>query len=106
MESSSAIRTLTAERIEMKKEDTRELVNPTYFKGIVGSLHYLTSTRTYIVYGVRIISQFMEKPYQSHLQVAECILRYVNGARDHGVFYSYSNNLSLVGYKIVIGEVM
>ena len=40
MESSSAIRTLTAERIEMKKENTGELVNPTYFKGIVGSLHY------------------------------------------------------------------
>ena len=58
----------------MKKEDTRKLVNLTYFKSIVGSLHYLTSTRPYIVYEVRIISRFMEKPYQSHLQEAKRIL--------------------------------
>ena len=47
----------------MKKEGTRELVSPTYFKGIIESLRYLTSTRLNIVYGVGIISQFMEKPY-------------------------------------------
>ena len=40
----------------MKKEGTGELVNPTYFKGIVGSLRYLTFTRSDIVYGVGIIS--------------------------------------------------
>ena len=82
----------------MKKESTRELVNPTYFKGIVGSLRYLTSTRPNIVYGVGIISQFMEKSYQSHLQEAKRILRYVRGTRDHGIFYSYLNNFTLVGY--------
>ena len=82
----------------MKKEGTRELVSPTYFKGIVGSLCYWTSTGPDIVYGVSIISRFMEKPYQSHLQVAKLILKYVNGTRDHGIFYSYSNNFSLVGY--------
>ena len=32
-----------------KKKNTRELANPTYFKGIVGSLRYLTSIRPYIV---------------------------------------------------------
>ena len=71
MESSSTIRTPIAEQLEMKNEDIRELVNPTYFKGIVGGLHYLTSTRPNIVYGMRIISQFMEKLYQSHLQAAK-----------------------------------
>ena len=70
MESSSTIRTPIAKRLEIKKEDIGGLVNPTYFKGIIESLRYLTSTRLDIVYGVGIISQFMEKPYQSHLQVA------------------------------------
>ena len=45
----------------MKKKDIEELVNPIYFKDIVGSFRYLTSTRPYIVYGERIINQFMKK---------------------------------------------
>ena len=98
MESSSTICTPIVEELEMKNEGTKELVNLTYFKGIVGSLHYLTSTRPNIVYGMRIISQFMEKPYQSHLQATKRIFRYVSSTHDHGIFYSYSNNFSLVGY--------
>ena len=89
MESSSTIHTHTIELLEMKNESTRELVNLTYFKGIVGSLCYLTSTKSDIVYEVGIINRFMEKPYQSHLQVTRRILRYVSGACDHGIFYSY-----------------
>ena len=60
LESSSPIYTPIVEQLEMKKEGTGELVNPTYFKGIVGSLRYLTFTRSDIVYGVGIISRFMK----------------------------------------------
>ena len=56
MESSLTIHTLIVERLEMKNESTRELVNLSYFKDIVGSLRYLTSTRLDIVYEVGIIS--------------------------------------------------
>ena len=63
MESSSTICTPIIEWLELKKEDIGELVNPTYFKDIAGSLRYLTFIRLDIAYGVRIISRFMEKPY-------------------------------------------
>ena len=39
-----------------------------------------------------------KKPYQSHLQTTKQILRYVNGTRDHKIFYSYSSYFSLMGY--------
>ena len=44
MESSLVIHTLIVERLEMKNESTKELVNLSYFKNIVGSFCYLTST--------------------------------------------------------------
>ena len=40
MESSSVIRTPLAKQLEMKKEGSEELVNPTYFKGMVGNPTY------------------------------------------------------------------
>ncbi|CAM8982129.1 unnamed protein product [Rhodiola kirilowii] len=80
------------------KEGTGELVNPTYFKSIVGSLRYLTSTRLDIVYGVGLISRFMEQPQQSHLLVAKRILRYISGTSNYGIMYSHTNEFCLTGY--------
>ncbi|XP_074287754.1 secreted RxLR effector protein 161-like [Silene latifolia] len=98
MDAATTIRTPVAERTEMKKEGSGEFVNPTYFKSVVGSLRYLTSTRHDIVYGVGLITRYMEKPRQSHLQAAKRILRYVNSTRDHGILYTNSSTLKLVGY--------
>jgi hypothetical protein len=48
------------------KEDKVSKVDPTLFKVIVGSLMYLTTTRHNIMYGVRLISRFIETPKESH----------------------------------------
>ena len=77
MESSSIICTPIAKQPRIKQKGIKELVNLVYFKGIVGSLCYLTSTRPNITYGVGIISLFIEKLYQSYLQATKQILRYV-----------------------------
>ena len=87
-----------AERVEMKKKGNEELVNPTYFKSIVGSLRYLTSTRPDIVYGVALISLYMKKSYQSYLQAAKRIFSYVNGTRNHKISFSPAKKYDLVGY--------
>jgi hypothetical protein len=50
------------------------------------------------MYGVGIVSRFMETPCQSHLQAAKHILRYVKGMQNDGIFYSCANKMELVGY--------
>ena len=67
------------ERLKLGKESGGDLVNSTNFRMLVGSLRYLTATRPDIVYGVGLISRFMESPRQSHWQAAKRILRYVKG---------------------------
>lgn len=37
-------------------------------KSLIGSLRYLVATRPYIVFGVSLLSRFMEEPRVSHLQ--------------------------------------
>ncbi|CAM8940558.1 unnamed protein product [Rhodiola kirilowii] len=97
-EGMKAVRTPVAERLEMMKEGTIELVNPTYFKSIVGSLRFLTSTIPDIVYGVGLISRFMEQPHQSHLLAAKGILRYICGTSDYRIMYSHTEELCLTSY--------
>ena len=59
---------------------------------------YLTATRPDIMYGVSLISRFMESPKDSHWQAGKRILRYVSGTRDLGIMYSTSENFKLIGY--------
>lgn len=61
MESSLTIHTPIIEILKREKEGTRELVHPTYFKDIVWVFLYLTSTKPNIVFGLRMINQFMKK---------------------------------------------
>ncbi|XP_028063233.1 uncharacterized protein LOC114266532 [Camellia sinensis] len=85
--------------VEQKKGIKVGDVDPTYFKSLVGSLRYLTCTRPYILYGVGLISRYMETPDQSHLYASKRILRYIKGTVDDGLFYKPTDNFSLVAYS-------
>ncbi|XP_070005989.1 secreted RxLR effector protein 161-like [Nicotiana tabacum] len=56
-------------------------VNETMYRGIVGSLLYLTASRPDIVFSVGLCVRFQSNPKESHLKVAKRILRYLKGAR-------------------------
>ncbi|KAF7132073.1 hypothetical protein RHSIM_Rhsim09G0034600 [Rhododendron simsii] len=57
--------------------DTTEEVDSTLFKSLVGSLRYLTCTRPDILFGVGLISRYMEAPTMTHFKAAKRILRYL-----------------------------
>ena len=52
--------------LKLSKDDDGSTIDPTVFKRLVGSLIYLTTTRTDIMYGVSLISRFMDSPKYSH----------------------------------------
>ena len=84
---------------KLTKEGEGKYINPTYYKSLVGCLRYLTCTRPDILFGVGLISRFMEVPKTSHLNVAKRILRYIKGTIEYGMFYSSSKKLELIGYS-------
>ena len=50
------------------------------------------------MYGLSLISRFMESPKDSHWQAGKRIMRYVSGTKDFGIMYSTSENFKLIGY--------
>ena len=58
------------------------------YHSLVGSLHYLTFTRPNISFAVHQVCQFMNAPTDIHLTAAKCILHYIRGTLDHGLFYT------------------
>ena len=50
------------------------------------------------MYGVSLISRFMESPKDSNWKAGKIIPRYVSGTKDLGIMYSTSENFKLTGY--------
>ena len=74
--------------LKLSKHDDGSTVDPTMFKMLVGNLMYLIAMRPDIMYGVSLISRFMEPPKDSHWQAGKRIMRYVSGTKDLGIMYS------------------
>ena len=90
--------TLVITCLKLSKDDDESIVDPTLFKRLVGRLMYLKIARPNIMYGVSLISIFMESPKDSHWQAGKRILRYVSGTKDLGIMYSTSEIFKLIGY--------
>ncbi|XP_068490452.1 secreted RxLR effector protein 161-like [Phaseolus vulgaris] len=79
-------------------------VDDTYYKQIVGSLMYLTTIRPNIMFSVSLISRYMSKPTELHLQAAKRILRYLNGTTNHGIFYKKGEEKELLVFTDYAGD--
>lgn len=64
------------------------LTDPTLYRSIVGSLQYLTFTRSDIAFSINSVCQFMKSPTDIHLGVVKRILRYLKSTVQSGIVYS------------------
>ncbi|XP_027351227.1 uncharacterized protein LOC113862337 [Abrus precatorius] len=98
MENSKPISTPVEEKLKLKKDSDERRIDSTYYKNLIRSLRYLTATRLDIVFGVGLLSRFMEEPRACHLQGAKRILRYIKDTLTEGTFCANNFNIKLVGY--------
>ncbi|XP_019233772.1 PREDICTED: uncharacterized protein LOC109214315 [Nicotiana attenuata] len=84
--------------IKLKAKEGAPLSDPTFYRKLVGKLNFLTNTKLDIAYGVQHLSQFMQDPREPHLQAAYHMLRYLKKDPTLGLYFSNSDDLSLVAY--------
>nr|KYP63420.1 Retrovirus-related Pol polyprotein from transposon TNT 1-94 [Cajanus cajan] len=68
------------------------------YRGMVGSLLYLTASRPGIMFSVCVYARFQVRPKEIHLQAFKHILRYLKGTTNLGINFYKSQNFSLLGY--------
>ena len=74
MEDSNAMCSPIVPSSKLHSDEGGVKVDETYFKQIVGSLMYLTTTRLDMMFIVSLISRYMSKPIELRLQVAKILL--------------------------------
>lgn len=71
----------------------------TYYRGMIGSLLYLTASRPDISFSVGLCARFQANPKESHETAVKRILRYLKGTDDLCLFYPRSNVFDLKGFS-------
>ena len=83
-------------RIDIDEQETG--VDQRLYRGIIGSLLYVATSRPDVQYSVCLCARFLVNPKESHLKAVKGILRYLKGTEDLCLFYPRLCPFNLVGY--------
>ncbi|GJZ59111.1 retrovirus-related pol polyprotein from transposon TNT 1-94 [Tanacetum coccineum] len=86
-----AIDSLDTPMVEKNKldEDLKGTpVDATLYRGMIGSLMYLTSSRPDLIYDVCLCAQYQAQPTEKHLNAVKRIFQYLKGTINMGLSYS------------------
>ena len=90
--------TLMGTNCGLEMIDLSDEVDQTLYRGMIGSLLYLTTSRPDIAFSVGVCARYQSCPRESHLKCVKWIFKYMHGTRDLGLFYPRNSSLELVGY--------
>jgi len=88
-------------RLKLSKKIDDDLVKPSEYRSIIGSLRYLVNTRPDSAYSVGVASRFMEAPSIAHWGAVKQIIRYLKGTIGFGCKYAKGDELKpvLLGFS-------
>ncbi|KAH9724999.1 hypothetical protein KPL70_007704 [Citrus sinensis] len=93
---------------KLDKDEKGKEVDIKMYRGMIGSLLYLTASRPDIMFSVCLCARFQSCPKESHLLAVKRIFRYLSGTIDIGLWYPRGTHIDLTcfsdadfaGYKV------
>ncbi|GKE62826.1 hypothetical protein Tco_1513193 [Tanacetum coccineum] len=83
---------------KLTRDEEGESVDNTKYRGMIGSLLYLTASRTDIMFSVCLCARFQEDPKTSHLEAVKRIFRYIKGTTHLGLWYPKESGIETIVY--------
>ncbi|GJV02826.1 hypothetical protein Tco_1336395 [Tanacetum coccineum] len=80
-------------------EDTQgKSVDPTHYRGTVGTLMYLTANRLDLTFVVCMCARYQVKPTKKNLHAVKRIFKYLRGTVIRGLWYPKDSSIALIAY--------
>ena len=92
------IDTPMAERPDLDEDRGGKLIDPTRYRGMVGSLMYLSASRPDIVFAVCMCARYQARPTDKHLHAIKRIFRYLQGTIHMGLWYPKDSGFKLTAF--------
>ncbi|KAJ9544456.1 LOW QUALITY PROTEIN: hypothetical protein OSB04_024163 [Centaurea solstitialis] len=95
----SEMKTPMAPPLKLEKDSNGKPVDVTLYRGMIGSLLYLTASRPDIMYATCLCAQYQAEPKESHLKVVKRIFRYLKGTPNLGLWYPMDSGFDLTAFS-------
>ncbi|GKA55329.1 hypothetical protein Tco_0754278 [Tanacetum coccineum] len=83
---------------KLTKDEESDSVDSTKYRGMIGSLLYLTASRPDIMFSVCLCVRFQEAPKTSNLEAVKRIFRYIKGTKHLGLWYPKGTGIETIVY--------
>ncbi|GJW63593.1 retrovirus-related pol polyprotein from transposon TNT 1-94 [Tanacetum coccineum] len=98
LEESKPMKTPMSSDTKLTKDEECESVDSTKYRGMIGSLLYLTASRPDIQFSVCLCALFQKALKTSHLEAVKRIFRYIKGTTHLGLWYPKGTSIETVVY--------
>ncbi|GJW54523.1 hypothetical protein Tco_0098608 [Tanacetum coccineum] len=98
LEDSKPTKTPMLMEIKLTKDDEADSLDSSKYRGMIGSLLYLTASRPDIMFSVCLCARFQENPKTTHLEAVKRIFRYIRGTSHLGLWYPKGTRIETIVY--------
>ncbi|GJX83378.1 hypothetical protein Tco_0332859 [Tanacetum coccineum] len=98
LKDSKPTKTSMSTEIKLTKNDKADSMDSTKYRGMFGSLLYLTASRPDIMFSVCLCARFQENPKTTHLESVKRIFRYIRGTTHLGLWYPKGTKIETIVY--------
>ncbi|GKE04664.1 retrotransposon protein, putative, ty1-copia subclass [Tanacetum coccineum] len=98
MESSDPVDTPMVEKSKLDEDTQGKAVDPTHYRGMIGTLMYLTASRPDLTFAVCMCARYQAKPTEKHLHAVKRIFKYLRGTINKGLWYPKDSSIALTAY--------
>ncbi|KAI3729808.1 hypothetical protein L6452_18478 [Arctium lappa] len=99
MENHKSIGTPMAPGTKIHTDPSGKSVDVRTYRGMIGSLMYLTLSRPDIMFSTCLCSRYQAAPKESHLAAVKRIFRYLKGTANLGLWYPKDTGFQLTAYS-------
>nr|GEY15347.1 hypothetical protein [Tanacetum cinerariifolium] len=97
-ESCDPVDTPTVEKSKLDEDKERKAVDPSHYRGMIGTLFYLTANRPDLQFAICMCVWYYARPIKKHLHAVKRIFRYLCGTVNRGLWYLKDSSIALTAF--------
>ncbi|GJU20267.1 retrovirus-related pol polyprotein from transposon TNT 1-94 [Tanacetum coccineum] len=89
------------EKSKLDEDTEGKAVDPSYYRGMIGTLLYLTTSRLDLQFSICMCARYQARPTKKHLHAVKRIFRYLRGTVNRGLWYPKDSSIALTAFADV-----
>nr|GFA05489.1 copia protein [Tanacetum cinerariifolium] len=97
-ESCDPVDTPMVEKSKMDEDTEGKAVDPLHYRGMIGTLLYLTASRPDLQFAICMCARYQARPTEKHIHAVKRIFQYLRGTVNRGLWYLKDFSVALTAF--------